>query len=329
MGLAVVVGLTACAAGHRGGSTSTSGQAATAPTGGLSGRARVVRRVKIGAMPYDVVAGFGSVWIAATDGVDRFAPATGRLEGRTTIRHGGEWMNIAAGGGTIWYASAGKLVAIDPSGGQIVRVIRLGPATGREAYEFVGASSQGVCVGQIAPTRRTGLLCVAGKEGRVTRITAGPGPIAGASDGSLWVGGASLERLTLTPRTMTSIHLPSKASVDALAASGGSVWAALNFESRTSARSELWQLRRGHVIRRLAVPKAWVASLAPTRSGIWLLTRRLHGHKSEIEFVRPNGGLDTASSVAVAMNSRGLAGTDSSVWTVQYRPATATIVARR
>jgi len=318
----VVLAASACASGHGGHSAATAAKESTVLDGGSSRRPAVVRRVKVGALPYDAVAAFGSIWIAATGGVVRFDRVSGRFEGRTSIPEHGEWMNVAAGGGSIWYTAGASLWTVAPSNGRVVRTIRLGPATGREAYEFVGASSHGACVSQIAPSSRAGLICVAGTKGSVMRVAAGPGPIAGAADGSLWVGGPSLTRLTLTPRTMTSTPLPRKASVAAVAASGSSVWAAVNF---TPTRAEVWKIRHGRVVRRFAVPHAWVVALAPAHGRVWLLTQRLHAHTSEVAFLSPSGGLTAVHRVAP--ESRALvAATDSSVWTVDYRAGTATIV---
>ena len=244
------------------------------------------------------------------------------------IANNGEWTNVAAGGGAIWYLeSPGKLVAVDPSRSEVTRVIRLSAARGRAAFEFAGASFQGTCVSQIAPTSRAGLLCLPRTAKRVIRISAGPGPIAGAPDGSLWVGGPSLTQLTLTPRKTKSIPLPRKTSVDAVAARGDSVWVAVNFSSRTSAKAQLWQLKRGKVVHRFPVPGAWVAAVAPARGRVWLLTEPRRGKMAEIKVISRSGRLRSVSRVA--RTSRVLVAAPSSVWTLDYRSGTATVITVR
>lgn len=72
---------------------------------------RVVARVPV-ATPVGVVAAFGSVWVAGTDGVARIDPGTNKKIATISIPSAG-W--TAASANAIWITAPGELVRIDPA----------------------------------------------------------------------------------------------------------------------------------------------------------------------------------------------------------------------
>src|SRR5919204_529293 len=105
--------------------------------------------IKVGAAPFNVAAGFGSVWVAIAGGLSRLDPASGRVVARinvggrpwgVAVGEGAVWVGVAAGGGSVWAAdnSTDAVWRLDPGTGAVLGVARVG-----DAHEFVGFGEGG------------------------------------------------------------------------------------------------------------------------------------------------------------------------------------------
>jgi streptogramin lyase len=313
----IVLSLACLAAGCSGGSShATNGSRPLVLA--LPSAAHVVKRtMSVGAGPYDVAAGLGSIWVSETSGIAKLDPTTGALIGHVAIRNDGEWTGVGVGGGSVWYLeSPGTLVQVDPNRTRVGRVVAFGKASGTEAYEYVGLSPSGVCTSRIAPTSEDGLVCLgAGSNTSVFNVRAGPGPVVGTDDGSIWVGGKSLTRLTPSTRAVETIPLPNGSAAAALASDGRTVWVAVNI---ANAHPQLWRIEGDRVQARLVVRSPPVSAVAVGAGGLWILS------SGTISYLQPNGTFTQIASVP--KDSRGLAATTNTIWTVQYQAGTATLV---
>jgi streptogramin lyase len=280
--------------------------------------AHVVKRtVRVGAGPYEVAAGLGALWVSETSGIVKFDPNTGTVVAHAAIRNDGEWTGVGVGGGSVWYLeSPGTLAQVDPNRTSVERVVAFGKDNGTEAYEYVGVSPWGVCTSRIAPTSEDGLVCLgAGSNTSVFNVRAGSGPVVGTDDGSIWVGGKSLTRLTPSTRAVETIPLPHGSAAAALASDGRTVWVAVNV---ANTNPQLWRIEGDRVQARLVVRRPPVSAVAVGAGGLWILS------SGTIGYLQPNGTLTQIASVP--KDSRGLAATANAVWTVQYHVGTATFV---
>src|SRR5919201_2204774 len=189
--------------------------------------------IKVGAAPFNVAAGFGSVWVAIAGGLSRLDPASGRVVARinvggrpwgVAVGEGAVWVGVAAGGGSVWAAdnSTDAVWRLDPGTGAVLGVARVG-----DAHEFVGfgeggvwVSSENGTVGEIDPA-----------SGAVTRLI-GAGADAdflGFSPGSVWVTNYGSEFLwRIDPATgAVAAKFKIGAGAQGVAFDGSSLWVAM------------------------------------------------------------------------------------------------------
>ena len=277
------------------------------------------RSVDVGEGPYDVVAAFGSIWIARTDGVASFDPESGSPRSHVAIANAGEWTNLAAGGTALWYLeSPGALVEVGPIGGTVTAETHFGADDGTDSFEGVGATAGGVCAGQLAPVDAPGLVCVRADSStsftvEVPHEDLGVSVVAGTRDGSIWAAGSGLVRVDLMSQKATTVVGPT-GRVSALAADGSAVWAAALSEAGT----ELWHVSGTTAERRARFPGVFVSALAFGGGRLWVLANGAVSYLSADDML--------VRVAKVPKGSRSLAATATSVWTVEYRTRTATIV---
>ena len=223
--------------------------------------------IKVGAAPFNVAAGFGSVWVAIAGGLSRLDPASGRVVARIIV--GGRPWGVAVGEGAVWVGnwSDGTVARVDPAtntvswrvtlsagaglaspvgvaagGGSVWAadnstdaVWRLDPGTGAvlgvarvgDAHEFVGFGEGGVWVSSENGT--VGELDPA--SGAVTRLI-GAGADAdflGFSPGSVWVTNYGSEFLwRIDPATgAVAAKFKIGAGAQGVAFDGSSLWVAM------------------------------------------------------------------------------------------------------
>src|SRR5919201_1644138 len=221
--------------------------------------------IKVGAAPFNVAAGFGSVWVAIAGGLSRLDPASGRVVARINVG-GRPWgvavgegaarvdpatntvswrvtlsagaglaspVGVAAGGGSVWAAdnSTDAVWRLDPASGAVTRLI----GAGADA-DFLGFSPGSVWVTNYGSEFLWRIDPATGAVAAKFKIGAGAQGVA--FDGSsLWVAmynaGEALRIDPATGRMQRRVVIGDKPRGLAIAA--GSVWVA-NSKSGTVSR---------------------------------------------------------------------------------------------
>jgi hypothetical protein len=283
----------------------------------------VVRPIRVGYGPYEARYGLGRVWVANVAGIVSVEPVSGKPVGRANLHNQSEWSNVALGGGAVWFLG-GRVLAGMNLQAMLVPVdattIRAGTPimishTGKDAFRDIGASEDGVCAERIAgvPSSPAGTVCVSRQRGAAPFfVRAGPGPLLGVSDGTIWIGGKTLVRLNPRTHVTHTVAIANGGSVVALVADGDALWAAVNYSNRSA---ELWRIADNHIDRRIAIRARDVTSLASVGGGLWVM---LAGRQlNRIEVVLPSGALGPVATVP--MDARSLTASPAALWTTRYQ----------
>jgi len=293
----------------------------------------IVRPVRVGYGPYEARYGLGRVWVANVTGIVSVDPVSGKPVGRANLHNDSEWSNVALGGGAAWFlggrVSAGMrpqamLVSVNASTIRADRPIMIA-STGKEAFLDIGASGDGVCAGRIGgvPSSSAGTVCVSHTPGAAPFfVRAGPGPLLGASDGTIWIGGKTLVRLNPRTRTAHTVAVAKGGEVVALVADGDDLWAAVNYAHRSA---ELWRIVDNHVDRRIASRFRAVTSLASVGGGLWVMLAGRHSNR--VDVVLPSGALRPVAKVP--MDARSLTASPAALWTTRYQSGVLLEISKR
>src|SRR5262249_35862422 len=81
--------------------------------------------IRVGPAPFNVAAGFGSVWVTVSGGLVRLDPATGAAAARITL--GGRPWGVAVGEGAVWVGNRddGTVARVDPATNTVAWRVRL------------------------------------------------------------------------------------------------------------------------------------------------------------------------------------------------------------
>jgi hypothetical protein len=293
----------------------------------------VVRPIRVGYGPYEARYGLGRVWVATVAGIVSIDPVSGKLAGRVNLHNQSEWSNVAVGGGEVWFLGGRVPAGMGPQALLVpvdATTIRAGTPiminhTGKEAFESVGASGEGVCAGRIGgvPVSSAGTMCVLRRAGAAPFfVRAGPGPLLGVSDGTIWIGGATLVRLNPRTRTAHTVAVAKRGKVVALVADGHALWAAINYADRSA---ELWRIADDHVDWRIAIRARNVTSLASVGGGLWVMLAGRHSNR--IDVVLPSGALRPVAKVP--MDARSLTASPAALWTTRYQSGVVLEISRQ
>ena len=283
----------------------------------------IVRAIRVGYGPYEARYGLGRVWVANVAGIVSVDPVSGKPVGRANLHNQSEWSNVALGGGAVWFLGGTVLAGMSPQAMLVpvdATTIRAGTPImidhpGKEAFENVGASADGVCAGRIGsvPSSSAGTMCVSHMPGAAPFfVRAGPGPILGVSDGTIWIGGGALVRLDPRTRTTHTVAAAKGGKVIALVADGAALWAAVNYSDHSA---ELWRIVDNHIDRRIAIRAGYVTSLASIGGGLWIMSAGRHSNR--IDVVLPSGALRPVAKVP--MDARSLTASPAALWTTRYQ----------
>jgi hypothetical protein len=283
----------------------------------------IVRPIRVGYGPYEARYGLGRVWVANVAGIVSVDPVSGKPVGRANLHNDSEWSNVALGGGAVWFLGGrvpagmgpqAMLVSVNATTVQADAPIML-DHTGKEAFENVGASPDGVCAGRVGgvPSSSAGTVCVSDTPGAAPFfVRAGPGPLLGVSDGTIWIGGWALVRLNPRTRTTHTVAVAKGGKVIALVADGDAVWAAVNYSDHSA---ELWQITDHQVDRRIAIRTGYVTSIASIGEGLWVMLAGRHSNR--IDVVLPSGALRPVARVP--QDARSLTASPAALWTTRYQ----------
>jgi hypothetical protein len=289
----------------------------------------VVRPIRVGYGPYEARYGLGRVWVANVAGIVSVDPVSGTPVGRANLHNQSEWSNVALGGGAAWFLGGRVPTGMSPEAMLVpvdATTIRAGTPimiahTGKQAFENVGASGDGVCAGRIGAS--AGTVCVSRKPGAAPFfVGAGPGPLLGVSDGTIWIGGKTLVRLSPRTHATQTVAIANGGSVVALVADGDALWAAVNYANRSA---ELWRIADNHIDRRIAIRARGVTSLASVGGGLWVMLAGRHSNR--IEVVLPSGALRPVATVP--MDARSLTASPAALWTTRYQSGVLLEISKR
>lgn len=100
--------------------------------------------IKVGAAPYNVAAGFGSVWVTIDRGLVRLDPATGAVVARISL--GGRPWGVAVGEGAVWVGNMddGTVARVDPATNTVAWRVTLHTPLGQASPVGVAAGGGSV-----------------------------------------------------------------------------------------------------------------------------------------------------------------------------------------
>jgi virginiamycin B lyase len=261
--------------------------------------------IQVGKAPYNVAAGYGSVWVTVSGGLVRLDPATGAEVAR--IRLGGRPWGVAIGEGAVWVGNWDD--------GTVARV---NPATNEVAWRVTLNLSLGVAspVGVAAGGGSVWAADNAGDE--VWRLDPATGAILGVAhvgdahefvgfgEGHVWVSSEDGTVGELDPASGTVTRsIAAGADADFLGFSPGSVWVT-NYQSEF-----LWRIdpATGAVAAKLKIGGGGAQGVAFDGSSLWVAMYNL----GEVLRIDPTNGR-LQSRVLIGEKPRGLAVAAGSVW---------------
>jgi hypothetical protein len=314
----VVGASTSCLGGSRSepGSTSTG---ATPSVVSDSGPPRVLLRPAVAsplriAWPSDAASGFGSIWVSAAAGLTKLDPRSGRVVGTIKIANDGEWTNVAVGGGSVWFGGGGMIARVDPTSGRVLSRTNF-RAMSAQAFEWIGANSDGFCTTQLVAKAGRATFCFDTNLKRRFVARAGPGPIAATTSGDIWVGGPTLSSIDIRTHTTQSLASPRGSRVSALAPDGAGLWAAVEFHRGKAA--EIWHIVDRRVVSRIPIDATWVENVAFADGALVVVPYRIGEARPTAEAVAPDGKLRHVATLA--KDNHNVLGTPDALWTISYR----------
>jgi streptogramin lyase len=261
--------------------------------------------IRVGAGPYNVAEGFGSVWVAVSGGLVRVDAASGAVVARIDL--GGRPWGVATGGGGVWVGNEddGTVTRVDPITNAIVWRVRLD-----EAPSSI-ASPVGVAIGGGS------VWAADNASDKIWRLDPATGAILGVAhdgdahefvgfgEGGVWVSSedGTVGRLDPASGTVTNV-IAAGDDADFLGFSPGSVWV-------TNYRSEfLWRIDpvTGAVAAKLIIG-AGQQGVAFDGSSLWVAMY----DSAEVLRIDPTSGR-VQLRVRVGKKPRGLVVSAGSVW---------------
>jgi streptogramin lyase len=266
---------------------------------------RADQTIRVGDAPYNVVAGFGSVWVTVSGGLVRLDPATGAVVARIGV--GGRPWGVAVGEGAVW---VGNLTD--------ATVARVDPATNTVAWRvtlitsLAKASPVGVAAGGGS------VWAADNSSDEVWRLDPATGAIRGTAhvgdthefvgfgEGSVWVASEDGTVGELDPAGGTvKRSIAAGADADFLGFSPASVWV-------TNYRSDfLWRLdpATGAVAAKLNIGAGGAQGVAFDGSALWVAMYNL----GQVLRIDPTNGR-VQRRLVVGQKPRGVAVAGGSVW---------------
>lgn len=256
--------------------------------------------IRVGARPYNLAEGFGSVWVTVSGGLVRVDPATGAVLANVSI--GDRPWGVAVGEGAVWVG--------DEENGTVARV---DPATNTVVWRVMlsGASPVGVAAG-------AGSVWAADNAGdEVWRLDPATGAVLGVAhvgdrhefvgfgEGAVWVSSEDGTVGKLDPATGAVTKLIDAGSdADFLGFSPGAVWVT-NYRSDT-----LWRIdpATGAVAAQLSIGTG-AQGVAFDGSSLWVAMYNL----GEVRRVDATTGR-VLRRVRVGTKPRGVIAAAGSVW---------------
>jgi streptogramin lyase len=261
--------------------------------------------IRVGDAPYNVAAGFGSVWVTIFGRLVRLDPATGAVVARIGV--GGRPWGVAVGEGAVWVGNQfdGTVARVDPATNTVAWRVRLNTSLGEASPVGVAAGGGSVWaadrstdqVWRLDPT--TGAILGTAHIGDAHEFV-------GFGEGGVWVSSEDGTVGELDPASGTITRsIAAGADADFLGFSPGSVWV-------TNYRSVfLWRIdpATGAVAAKLNIGGGGAQGVAFDGSSLWVAMY----NAGEILRINPANGR-VQRRVLVGDKPRGLAVAAGSVW---------------
>ena len=273
---------------------------------------RADQTIPVGADPYNVAEGFGSVWVTVNGALVRLDPATGSLVARIDV--GGRPWGVAAGGGAVWVANetGGTVSRIDPGTNAIVWSARLDqdplPSTNPVGVAFGGGSVWAADNGsdkvwRLDPT--TGAILGTAHVGDSHEFV-------GYGEGRVWVSSEDgiVGRLDPTSGAVDTL-IQAGADADFLGFSPGSIWV-------TNYRTDLlYRLDPSGAVTAKYSIGGGAQGVAFDGASLWVAMY----NRGEVVRVDPGTG-NVQRRVRIGVKPRGVAVAGGSVWVANSRSGT-------
>jgi streptogramin lyase len=265
---------------------------------------RADQTIRVGSQPYNVAAGFGSVWVAISGGLVRLDPATGAVTARISV--GGRPWGVATGEGAVWVGnqSDGTVTRVDPATNKVVRQVTLTEDFGNASPVGVAAGDGSVWAADNASDKVWRLDPVTGAIRSIAHV-GDMHEFVGVGEGGVWVSSEDGTVGQLDPVTGTVKRLiGAGADADFVGFSPGAVWI-------TNYRSEfLWRLdpATGAVKAKLNIGPG-AQAVAFDGSSLWVAMY----NSGEVLRINPANG-HVQRRVRIGVKPRGLVVAGGSVW---------------
>jgi streptogramin lyase len=261
--------------------------------------------IRVGSAPYNVAAGFGSVWVAVDGGLVRLDPATGTVIAHIAV--GGRPWGVATGEGAVWVGNYtdGTVARIDPVTNSVTWKVTL--TTGLGEASPVGVAAGG---GWVWAADRVGdeIWRLAPATGAVLSVAhvGDAHEFVGLGEGAVWVSSEDGTVGKLDPASgAVTKRVRAGADADFLGFSPGAVWV-------TNYRTEsLWRLdpATGDVAAKLNIGNTGAQGVAFDGSALWVAMYR----SGQAWRINPTTG-HVLRRVVVGGKPRGLVVASGSVW---------------
>jgi streptogramin lyase len=261
--------------------------------------------IRVGEAPYNMAAGFGSVWVTVNRGLVRLDPVTGAVVARIEI--GGRPWGVAVGEGAVWVGNYtnGTVTRIDPATNTVVWRVTLNASVGEASPVGVAAGGGAVW----AADRSSDLVWRLDPATGAILNTAHVGDaheFIGVGEGAVWVSSEDGTVGELDPVTGSLTRsIAAGSDADFLGFSPGSVWV-------TNYRTEfLWRIdpATGAIAAKLRIGGGGAQGVAFDGSSLWVAMY----NSGEAVRVDPTSGR-VRGRVRVGDKPRGLVIAAGSVW---------------
>jgi streptogramin lyase len=266
---------------------------------------RADQTIRVGKAPFNVAAGFGSVWVTVSGGLVRLDPATGAVVARIGV--GSRPWGVAVGEGAVWVGNwtDGTVTRVDPATNRVTWQVTLNLSLGEASPVGVAAGGGSVWVADNSSDEVWRLDPATGAILATTHV-GDAHEFVGFGDGGVWVSSEDGIVGELDPATGTLTRsIAAGADADFLGFSPGSVWVT-NYASEF-----LWRIdpATGAVAAKLRIGGGGAQGVAFDGSSLWVAMYDL----GEALRIDPTSGR-TLRRVVVGEKPRGLVVAAGSVW---------------
>jgi virginiamycin B lyase len=261
--------------------------------------------IRVGKTPYNIAAGFGSVWVAVDGGLVRLNPSSGAVVARIGV--GGRPWGVATGEGAVWVGNFtdGTVARVDPATNTVTWRVTLNAGLGVASPVGVAAGAGSVWAADNASDEVWRLNPATGAVLAVAHV-GDAHEFVGVGEGAVWVSSEDgiVGKLDQATGAVTKL-ISAGADADFLGLSPGAVWVT-NYASES-----IWKLNpaTGAVAAKLDIGDAGAQGVGFDGSSLWVAMY----NDGQVWRVNPTTGR-VQRRVVVGGKPRGLVVAGGSVW---------------